>query len=75
MQYVACKFSPKDRHTYVYSWIGPPLSAGDIVRVESRHGGEKRVTVDKIITETPHIPVKPVLGLYKPPRETSDAAY
>lgn len=62
-QYVAVKFRTSDVRQYTYVWDGEPLTEGDQVRVEDRHGdGWKVVYVVSTTNEAPPFACKPILG-------------
>lgn len=59
-QYVAVEFKQGSR-PYTYHNDGPPLAAGDVVLVPSRHGGEQRATVVTVDGAEPPFETKPIL--------------
>lgn len=61
-QFVACKFRVEDTRTYTYAWDGEPLHDGDVVRVEDRGGGSKKVFVVSTTDDAPPFQCKPILG-------------
>lgn len=69
-QFVACKFKPTQTRSYTYRNDGEPVSVGDEVLVDGRHG-KSRVTVAEIVDEPPFV-CKPIIGP-APDREPEDA--
>lgn len=57
-QYVAVRFFPRGR-SYTYHNDGPPVEAGDKVRIEGRDGWQA-VTVDTVTYDPPRFETKPI---------------
>lgn len=66
-QYLIAKFHSSDRRGYTYHNDGPPVAAGDQVKVPDRSGdGWTRVTVHEIEVPKPTFETKAILGLVPP---------
>lgn len=72
-QYVLVKFRPRDHRTYTYHNDGPPVAAGDEVKIPDRSGdGWKRFTVHEISWLKPAFNTKAILGLHEPEPQRRD---
>lgn len=60
-QYLAVEFKPGGRR-YTYANDGEPAAIGDLVRIETRFGGQQIVTVAALVIEEPEFECKPILG-------------
>ena len=73
-QYLAVRFRPGDRRTYTYHNDGPPLGAGQEVRVPDRSGdGWTRATVVEAFTAAPTFATKAILGLVEADADAQEA--
>ncbi|MES2289321.1 MAG: hypothetical protein V4530_06235 [Pseudomonadota bacterium] len=66
-QFVIAKFRESDTRSYTYHNDGEPVAAGDVVRVEDRGGGSKKVYVVDVNDQEPPFPTKPILGKHIEP--------
>lgn len=65
-QYISCGFRPDATKGYTYHNDGPPVAPGDRVVVESRNGGESKVTVLAVVDQ-PDIETNGILRLAEEP--------
>ena len=63
-QFLRCSFRPGDKRAYTYHNDGPPVGAGQQVKLPDRSGdGWTRGTVVDIGVDRPEFPTKAILGL------------
>lgn len=64
-QFIAVKFRSDDERSYTYHNDGPPVGAGQQVKIAPRDGqdGWSRATVVEAFVDRPDFETKPILGL------------
>lgn len=60
-QYIACVFCEGDSRSYTYHNDGDPLTVGDKVKVEGRHGPSSAFVV-AVLDSAPEYPTKSVIS-------------
>ena len=64
-QYLAIEFKPGGPR-YTYANDGEPVAIGDLIKIETRGGGQRVVTVADLVIEEPPFECKPILGRAEP---------